>query len=125
MDFPVLLRNTRLSDDIAFRFANRSWDMYPLTADTWARWVAQSPGDVVNVFLDYETFGEHLWPETGIFEFLRHLPGELSAQGVSTGTAIKGSWGLFTGRNDQCSRNNFMGGYREGHLRLDGKRPAD
>jgi alpha-amylase len=83
-DIPVLLRNTRLSDDIAFRFANRSWDQYPLTADTWARWVAQSPGDVVNVFLDYETFGEHLWPETGIFEFLRYLPGELSAQHVST-----------------------------------------
>jgi alpha-amylase len=82
-DIPVLLRNTRLSDDIAFRFANRSWDQYPLTADTWARWVAQSPGDVVNVFLDYETFGEHLWPETGIFEFLRHLPGELSARDVS------------------------------------------
>ena len=83
-DIPVLLRNTRLSDDIAFRFANRSWDQYPLTADTWARWVAQSPGDVVNVFLDYETFGEHLWPETGIFEFLRHLPGELSARDVAT-----------------------------------------
>ena len=83
-DIPVLLRNTRLSDDIAFRFANRSWDMYPLTADTYARWVAQSPGDVVNVFLDYETFGEHLWPETGIFEFLRHLPGELARQGVPT-----------------------------------------
>jgi alpha-amylase len=83
-EIPVLLRNTRLSDDIAFRFANRSWDKYPLTADTYARWVAQSPGDVVNVFLDYETFGEHLWPETGIFEFLRYLPGELTAQNVST-----------------------------------------
>lgn len=82
MDIPVLLRNTRLSDDIAFRFTNSSWDMYPLTADTYARWVAQSPGDVVNVFLDYESFGEHMWTETGIFEFLRHLPGELSAQDV-------------------------------------------
>jgi alpha-amylase len=83
-DIPVLLRNTRLSDDIAFRFTNRSWDMYPLTADTYARWVAQSPGDVVNIFLDYESFGEHLWPETGIFEFLRYLPEELSAQNVTT-----------------------------------------
>ena len=81
-DIPVLLRNTRLSDDIAFRFTNRSWDMYPLTADTWARWVAESPGEVVNVFLDYESFGEHMWPESGIFDFLRHLPGELSAQDV-------------------------------------------
>jgi len=83
-DIPVFLRNIPLSDDIAFRFTNRSWDKYPLTADTWARWVAQSPGDVVNVFLDYESFGEHLWPETGIFEFMRHLPGELAAQNVST-----------------------------------------
>ena len=83
-DFPVLLRNTQLSDDIAFQFTNWSWDKYPLTADTYARWVAQSPGDVVNVFLDYESFGEHLWPETGIFEFLRHLPEELSAQNVPT-----------------------------------------
>jgi alpha-amylase len=58
--------------------------MYPLTADTYAKWVAQSHGDVVNVFMDYESFGEHLWPETGIFEFLRHLPFELSAQDVST-----------------------------------------
>jgi len=81
-DLPVLLRNTRLSDDIAFRFTNRSWDKFPLQADTYARWVAQSPGDVVNIFLTYESFGEHLWPETGIFEFLRHLPAELSEQNV-------------------------------------------
>jgi alpha-amylase len=83
-DIPVLLRNIQLSDDIAFRFTNRSWDKYPLTADTYAQWVAQSSGDVVNVFLDYESFGEHLWPETGIFEFLRHLPGKLSEQDVPT-----------------------------------------
>ena len=81
-DIPVLCRNTRLSDDIAFRFTNSSWDKYPLKADTYARWVAQSPGDVVNVFLTYESFGEHLWPETGIFEFMRHLPAELSEQNV-------------------------------------------
>jgi alpha-amylase len=83
-DIPVLLRNTQLSDDIAFRFTNGSWDKYPLTADIYARWVAESPGDVVNVFLDYESFGEHLWPETGIFEFLRHLPAELDRQGIPT-----------------------------------------
>jgi len=81
-DLPVLLRNTRLSDDIAFRFTSRSWDMYPLKADTYARWVAQSPGDVVNVFLAYESFGEHLSAETGIFEFMRHLPAELLEQNV-------------------------------------------
>jgi len=81
-DIPVLLRNTRLSDDIAFRFANRTWDMYPLTADTYAHWVASSSGDIINVFLDYETFGEHFWQETGIFDFLRALPDELSKRDV-------------------------------------------
>jgi alpha-amylase len=81
-DIPVLLRNTQLSDDIAFRFTNQSWDQYPLTADTYARWVAQSPGEVVKVFLDYESFGEHMWPHTGIFEFLRYLPEEFARQGV-------------------------------------------
>jgi len=81
-DMPVLLRNTMLSDDIAFRFANRTWDMYPLTADTYAHWIASSYGDIINVFLDYETFGEHFWQETGIFDFLRALPDELSKRDV-------------------------------------------
>jgi len=80
----VLLRNTKLSDDIAFRFANRSWDMYPLTADTYAQWIASSSGEVINVFLDYETFGEHFWQETGIFDFLRAVPAELSKRGVES-----------------------------------------
>jgi alpha-amylase len=81
---PVLLRNTKLSDDIAFRFANRTWDMYPLTADTYAQWFAASSGDNITVFLDFETFGEHFWKETGIFDFLRALPEELRQRGVST-----------------------------------------
>ena len=75
-------RNVSLSDDIAFRFGNRSWERYPLTADKYAGWVAASPGDVATVFIDYETFGEHLWKETGIFDFLRFLPGEFAAKGV-------------------------------------------
>lgn len=81
---PVLLRNVTLSDDIAFRFANRSWERYPLTADTYADWVAGSAGEVINVFLDYETFGEHFWKETGIFDFLRALPEELAKRGVKS-----------------------------------------
>ena len=81
---PVILRNTKLSDDFAFRFANRSWDMYPLTADTYAHWVASSSGDIITVFLDYETFGEHFWRETGIFDFLRALPDELRKRDVET-----------------------------------------
>ncbi|MBN1281055.1 MAG: glycoside hydrolase family 57 protein [Candidatus Thermoplasmatota archaeon] len=72
----VLLRNYKLSDDIGFRFSSRNWPGFPLTADKYANWMSNSFGDVINLFMDYETFGEHQWTETGIFEFLRHLPGE-------------------------------------------------
>jgi len=81
---PVLLRDVQLSDDIAFRFANRGWDKYPLTADTYAEWLSGTCGDVTNIFLDYETFGEHFWEETGIFNFLSYLPGEMIKRGVKT-----------------------------------------
>lgn len=72
----VLLKNYRLSDDIAFRFSNKAWDGYPLTAEKYAHWVHRvaGAGEVVNLFMDYETFGEHQWKETGIFEFLDSLP---------------------------------------------------
>jgi len=83
-DFPVLMRNTPLSDDIAFRFANRGWDKYPLTADTYADWLAGSTGDIINIFLDYETFGEHFWKETGILDFLNYLPDEMAKRSVTT-----------------------------------------
>ena len=75
----LLLKNYSLSDDIAFRFSNRSWKEYPLTADKFARWVnnVNGNGQVVNLFMDYETFGEHQWQDTGIFDFMRHLPGEI------------------------------------------------
>ncbi|HHH80043.1 MAG TPA: alpha-amylase [Thermoplasmatales archaeon] len=73
----VLLRNYKLSDDVAFRFSSSEWSEFPLTADKFASWVADSEGDVVNIFMDYETFGEHQWPETGIFDFLRHFPQEV------------------------------------------------
>ncbi len=73
----VLLRNYQLSDDIAFRFSATGWNEFPLTADKFAHWVAGSEGDLINIFIDYETFGEHQWPETGIFEFLRHFPEKL------------------------------------------------
>jgi alpha-amylase len=73
----LLLKNYRLSDDIAFRFSNRSWKEWPLTAEKFARWVNQINGDgyCCNLFMDYETFGEHQWSDTGIFEFLDALPG--------------------------------------------------
>jgi alpha-amylase len=72
----VLLRNFVLSDDIAFRFSNRDWCEWPLTATKYASWINDlaASGDVVNIFIDYETFGEHHRKETGIFEFLAHLP---------------------------------------------------
>lgn len=72
----LLLKNYKLSDDIAFRFSNSSWEGYPLTAEKYANWLEQacSNGDIVNLFMDYETFGEHQWADTGIFDFLWNLP---------------------------------------------------
>ncbi len=70
----LLLRNYKLTDDIGFRFSSRWWEEYPLTADKYASWLAATPGQCINIFCDYETFGEHQWVETGIFEFLRYLP---------------------------------------------------
>jgi alpha-amylase len=72
----VLLRNYSLSDDIAFRFSNPGWSSYPLTADKYALWLKElaPSSEIVNIFMDYETFGEHQKKETGIFDFLKHLP---------------------------------------------------
>ncbi|MEW6295555.1 MAG: glycoside hydrolase family 57 protein [Candidatus Diapherotrites archaeon] len=72
----TLLRNYKLSDDIAFRFSTRDWSEWPLTADKYASWLSACDGTNINLFMDYETFGEHQWPETGIFDFLDHLPAE-------------------------------------------------
>ncbi len=82
----VLLRNYRLSDDIAFRFSSRGWKEWPLTAEKYADWISHNEGDTVNLFMDYETFGEHQWSETGIFDFLRHLPDELIKKGIGFNT---------------------------------------
>jgi alpha-amylase len=72
----VLLKNFLLSDDIAFRFSNKTWADYPLTTEKFVKWINAIPKEeqVLNLFMDYETFGEHQWEETGIFEFMRHLP---------------------------------------------------
>ncbi len=77
----LLLKNYRLSDDIAFRFSNRQWPEYPLTADKFASWVhaINGAGEVVNLFMDYETFGEHQWEATGIFQFMENLPERIIA----------------------------------------------
>jgi len=75
----LLLKNYRLSDDIAFRFSNRYWSEWPLKAEKFAGWInaVNGNGTVVNLFMDYETFGEHQWDHTGIFHFLKELPEEL------------------------------------------------
>jgi len=73
----LLLKNYKLSDDIAFRFGQKSWEEYPLTAEKYAHWINQHAEHSINLFMDYETFGEHQWEDTGIFNFLRHLPNEL------------------------------------------------
>jgi len=79
----MLLKNYRLSDDIAFRFGNRAWAGWPLSSETFAKWVDQINGNgfVCNLFMDYETFGEHQWADTGIFEFLQSLPDSILADG--------------------------------------------
>jgi alpha-amylase len=75
----TLLKNHRLSDDIAFRFSDQGWKEFPLTVDKFKDWVHNiaGNGETVNLFMDYETFGEHQWESTGIFNFLDHLPGEI------------------------------------------------
>ncbi|MEM0287469.1 MAG: DUF5752 family protein [Nitrososphaerota archaeon] len=73
----VILRNYKLTDDIGFRFSAKWWNEWPLTADKYASWLSNTPGQYLCIFPDYETFGEHHWKETGIFDFLEHLPEEI------------------------------------------------
>jgi alpha-amylase len=72
----VLLKNFKLSDDIAFRFSNQGWSEYPLTSEKFVSWInnLDKKEETVNLFMDYETFGEHQWAGTGIFDFLKALP---------------------------------------------------
>ena len=80
----LLLRNYGLSDDIAFRFSNQGWDMWPLTAEKYLSWVKDSAkdDDIVNLFMDYETFGEHQSAASGIFDFMKALPEAVLADGT-------------------------------------------
>ena len=77
----LLLKNYKLSDDVAFRFSNQAWESWPLDAPTYASWIHSHHGDgqTINLFMDYETFGEHQWEDTGIFHFLEALPSLLLA----------------------------------------------
>lgn len=78
-DIKLLMKNYRLSDDLAFRFSNKAWNEYPLTTDKYHAWINDSLGDdgeIVNLFMDFETFGENVWEDTGIFEFFERFVGE-------------------------------------------------
>lgn len=74
----LLLKNYKLSDDLAFRFSNQNWEEYPLTTEKYISWLesASYHGDIINLFMDYETFGEHQWKESGIFSFFESLVAE-------------------------------------------------
>lgn len=79
----LLMKNYRLSDDIAFRFSNQGWSQYPLTADKYNDWARDAVGDapLLNLFMDYETFGEHQWADTGIFNFFETFISKWSQDG--------------------------------------------
>jgi len=81
----LFLKNYRLSDDISFRFSEKSWNEYPLSADKFALWIDESEatGEVINLCMDYETFGEHQWEETGIFNFLKAMPEYVLKNGIN------------------------------------------
>ena len=73
-DQKLLLRNYAFSDDIAFRFSNRGWNEWPLTSEKFVGWLSEAEGEIINLFMDYETFGEHQAAESGIFDFMAALP---------------------------------------------------
>ena len=81
----LLLKNSKMSDDISFRFSNSEWDAYPLTADKYMDWIANLPQEeqIINLFMNYETFGELQSRETGIFEFMKALPRFAAERGIT------------------------------------------
>ena len=85
----IILKNFKLSDDIAFRFGNRSWAEWPLTSEKYIKWIKEldDKSEVISLFMDYETFGEHQFKETGIFDFLENVPAEaLKQKGIAFAT---------------------------------------
>ena len=93
----LLLKNYRLSDDVAFRFGDKNWPEWPLNSDTYNEWVNTSLGDksIVNLFMDYETFGEHQWDDTGIFEFYESFVGKWLANSANTFYTVSGAVDAF------------------------------
>ena len=78
----TLLRNSWLSDDLGFRFSEPAWQDHPLTPEKFSAWLADSPGDLVNLFMGYETIGEHQHADTGIFRFWETLPDAVEEAGL-------------------------------------------
>lgn len=93
----LLMKNYRLSDDVAFRFSDRGWVSWPLNADTYNDWVNTSVTDknIVNLFMDYETFGEHQWEDTGIFEFYEAFVGKWLENPANTFYTVSGAIDAF------------------------------
>ena len=81
-ELKLLLKHYKLSDDIAFRFSNQDWAEYPLSAEKYLSWVNTNPGNLINLFMDYETFGEHQWADSGIFKFLEAMIFQASDTGI-------------------------------------------
>ena len=77
----LLLRNYTFSDDIAFRFSNQGWPEWPLTSEKFVSWLEAAEGEIINLFMDYETFGEHQDASCGIFDFMEALPKAALATG--------------------------------------------
>lgn len=96
----LLMKNYKLSDDIAFRFGDQNWSQWPLTADKFCRWLDDTPeADIFNLFMDYETFGEHQWGESGIFDFLDHLPAQWLTRSDHTFTTVSQAIDRFPARD--------------------------
>ncbi len=96
----LLMKNYKLSDDIAFRFGDSEWAEHPLTADKFTHWLHENhSADIFNLFMDYETFGEHQWEHTGIFEFLHHMPASWLKQPGTGFVTVTEAAELFTTRD--------------------------
>lgn len=98
----LLTKNYRLSDDVAFRFGNKAWEQWPLHADSYEQWLdaALQDGDTINLFMDYETFGEHQWEDTGIFDFFRDLIGRWSSRSDVSFYTVTGAAEAFEPRGE-------------------------
>ncbi|MEO5712692.1 MAG: glycoside hydrolase family 57 protein [Luteolibacter sp.] len=100
----TLLRNSTLSDDLSFRFSDRTWSEHPLTPEKFSRWLAEAEGDVVNLFMDYENIGEHQWADTGIFDFWKAMPEAVDDAGLQWVTPSE-AVDLYRGSREYNSRS--------------------